>query len=1310
MDLSIKNVNNKATSFKGVKNTPNKSNVPIIRFTTPVAPNSTRTVELEVVELRKKKNEAGYEIPQNARQKTFQFKNENIELFDNLDNRYNPDSEPVDAFAYRFKVSEDGKKPYYVYDQSEKTNLKNSDWNIVIQGPNAGYTPAYGSMYHIFIDSEGKYDNSIKGIKQNKNFIRNHFNKLGGSMKSLTYLLTMDNSEFEPYKYIISTPDIGADPTSSHKYWPNNHYQCSNMDDFKTFNWELFKRGKGYVADGAFTSQSLQSPLFQHVLKWGEKSPFYSMFKIDTKADGTPSSKIAIGVLPKVTDENRHSDNNPFDHIGIKLITGDKNRPTYIQFYDDRLASEKQLSSNSLIEAYDNPVPDDHYDITTHDDSVQPFYFEVNPEDARLKVFKNGNTKLLKEFKQGGTKNHNDFSYIDDFLTFPKFKIVTKDKVAGANCWDGQVDLIKMNLTNPAKGTEEGCENAREYLYGVASFWTETIQSDILLKTAQMASEPKSDEKINTLEEVAKNNNINLDEIRQKVRAKQTASSIISDDLFKPTIEYIETFPIQSVEVSPELAVIFAEPEFNEEFLTDQNVRMIKGFVDKVINQAIPESQRNNEAYKRYAIKALTNDILKDMYVASFNPKLLHSKDSAINLEGLKKNTLKSMIGDDAPSKPEIERARVIKQLTKQLNSNVINGEGKNIIIERAKAKLQGVSLEDFKVAESLMIQSNAGLNWRFDAAKDVGDLDAVRTGNVSFNDVWNDKQYGVQSFWQNFITRIKEHNPSAYIINEITDLWSFYDNGNPRKAAKFDKTGLNPDQKERDFLARTGSTTSSNYSKYFNSLSYFAGLDPEHGTDQAKAAGNMASVKEMVAGFINETQPQAAMLSHTFTNNHDKPTILHALPLDMKLFLYDDKPHSNNRSLAIAPEEYKQRAFNVTGTKDFSNISCKAVAVGEVMLKSVQNSSLTQQEKIELTKAIRELAAGKKSATSKPNFSRSEAFGFLPYEVTIKDALKKAGIEDHDDSKMLEIHYGMLKDALTLQTGIWEMINAIVGTPTIFNGTEFAQTGYETASKNVTQAIRGPIAHNMKNMQSAGKYDYKNYYKKMNAISGLYKEKGMSSLRAGYPIVLDATKGNGESLEYSNAVKSNVGWFNWFVSQINNNGGVEAFNKLTSKDFTADDLSKTFHIDNEDNYNHFKECIENGDFEKAFRKIELELLPIYKYDDKGSKTITVITNHNVSRGELAKDYVTENRNEKVDSINITSNGNCPLEDGTILFRKVYDKQSGRYIDDDVKYIVKNGEIVSENSSIIVDDTVLNFYVPSNNQIKNKAAAKYRAH
>ncbi len=1257
----FKPIENKKISFTGSKPEYDDMNNAVERFILPVSLKSGETAILEVADLTKvKKGEKWVWDKENVR--SYNFNGQDV-----LD--INQD-EFTDAYAYRYKIIDDKQNKSVILDKSRSGFVGDTKWNMVVRGQNEGITPAGGSMYHVFIDSEGKYDSKTKKLNSDPNFVRNHFNKLGGSIGSLIYLL--DNTdEFEPYRYIISTPDIGVDPTSSHKYWPNNSYQCGNMQDFKDFNWKLFEQGKGYVADGAFTSQSLQSPMVQHVLKWGKLSPLHNMLKIDAK----PS----LGILP---DDVADDESEAFKHIGIRLVNPkgenyDKSKATYIQFYDDRLSSPRQISSDKLITSYDTPNPKDHYDITTHQDSIQPFYFEISPDDPKLKEFGSKKSMLCKDIKD-----------LDNFLTFPNYKISTKGNASGATYWDGNSDIIKMNLSNPKPGTEKGFKDARNYLYGVASYWTEMVQSDILLRTAQSRDEKKR--------EIASKNDIDYDTL--VAFSGVAESNILRQN--KTVSDYVSEFPMQSMETSPELSAIFLQKEFKNEFLNNEVQDILTKYVDEVITNAIPKEFENNEEYKTYAVKTLSNTILRSLFANAMNKKAI-DEDGNINLAQLKQVTLNSML-THTPSTPADEREQVVKYINKGLDKTLDDIYFKQDLILKAKEALNHVSLEDFRVADSLILQAKGGLNWRFDAAKDIGDLDAVRSQNgVSFNDVWNGKG-GVKEFWGEFIKNVKDYNPSAYIISEITNLWEFYSD-NPEKA-QFDITGMDPDELEQHFLAETGSTTSSNYSTYFNNLSAFVGVDPENGYNRAGSAGNINALKSNVDQFIDKNQANAIILSHSFTNNHDKPTILHTLPLDMQLFLFNDKTgFKEDAPLSEAPQEYKDLATKITGGRDdYAWISAKAIAVADAMLKAINEANLSEDDKVKLREAVKYLANGQKDKNSEYSLKRANAYGYLPYEVTIKDLIRMAGVEDEDGSKLQEIHYTMMKNPMKMQEGLWEMMNAIPGIPTLYNGTEFAQTGYETPSKNMYLGNRNPILHEMKEKEG-----YKQYYKKMNAISGLYKEPGMSATRNGYPVSLNVSDSSGASFPEG----TNMGALNYMVSQILENGGVEALRRfIDNNDLSDSSIENTFHIDgSNNNHENFRKMLEEGTIEKALVNPTLQLWPIFKYDDKGSKTISVVTNYNIPRNQSAKDFKGTSAQTSTKEIMIRDdNGSSPLEEGTTLFRKVYSEKYGKFIDDDVVYKVKDGKIVTQNGEdITIDDTVLNFYVPTKGQISAKRDARF---
>ena len=1219
MDLSINQINRIRANnirFKGMKGTLSADNIPVYKFIAPPHKNNQKVV-LEIVALDKDRN-GNYLPPDVDDISEIEFEGETLEI------EQKDIKELSDGFAYRYKlqkVDTDGKVLSSSYEIDNFRSVKSKDgqeFNFIESGKFYGVTPKIGSMRHSFLDSDGVLE---KGALKpyDPEFVRNHFNKLGGSIKGLTYLLKQ--GQLDPYTYIISTPDIGADGVSSHRYWPNNQYQCANMQDFKDFNFELFKKGKGYVADGAFTSQGLQSPMVQHVLKWGDKSPFYNMLKI--------GENPALGVLPNA-NMNVNDESNPYNHIGVRLVNSsyrdgyDCNKPTYIQFFDKRLVTEEQLKSNEPIKAYANKTTEDHYDITTHQDSVLPYYFEIDESDSRIK-------NKVKQFGPDNVLLFKDIENPDEFLKFNNFSITDKHHASGATYWDGNVDIIKMNLSNPTidPKNRKGFEDARNYLYGVASFWTEAIQSDLLLRTAKLKPSGESLE----VAKIIKNNGIeNIDEIRATFNNAEY--SILKQN--KTAKDYVNEFPIQSIEVSPELSVIFAEPEFRKEFFTEELTQTLTTLVETIVRDSVPSNYKENEEYKAYVTKAYANEILRHAFVyalAHDKKDEVFSPSGEINLDVLKTITLKSFLDGKEATSPKEERKAIQNKLRVALN---YFDTSKPEIACVMSNELKDITLEDFKMAETIIEQGKGGLNWRFDAAKDIADLDAVKSGDATMEEVWigNSSTPGIQEFWSKFIQNIKKYNPSSYIVCEITCLGDFIkgyeDKATSAQQEAFDKklskkyNGVKlgdlpheermPYQKEMNFLAEINATTSSNYEKYFNNLSAFLGVNPEHGSDATGNAGNVGALKWNMETFLKYASPNIAMLSHMFVDNHDKPFLLHTLPLDMGLYLCNNVGGS---------EKY----FNeITGNRNpKENISSKAIAVGQVMYETINELYKDDNDKKEkLIASLQNLVNGKRTPDSDPNYQRAEAFGFLPFEVTIRDMFKNAGLEDQDEIR--KFHWNIMEKPAKQFESLWQVMNSLVGVPTIFNGTEYAQTGYETPSKNVYVGNRGQIRHDLKDKEG-----YKEHYEKMQAISGLSKDLQMTALSAGFPISCDVVENN-------------------------------------------------------------------------------SIWPVYKYDEKGSKVLSLITNVGVQTGVKSQDMDITIQPKELLSIPISKNGNCPFEEGTILKRMVY--RDGKYeTEENVEYKVQNGSLTrNDNQKIVIDDTVAYFYVPRKIPVAFQGSLYNQAH
>lgn len=1328
MDLSINNINlkNKNINFKGMEGAYDKNTVPVYKFYAPSYDREKYDIHLEYAPLDKDEKTSMFKPPIKRYVKTKTFDSTGIIEVPQAElNRY-------EGFGYRYKLI-NKKNPndiQYLVDpfKSIKINDKEERMNVIERGNFYGVSPKGGSMRHSFLDSDVRLKNGSRA-ELDKDFVRNHFNKLGGSIEGLNWMLK-NTDELAPYRYFMTTPDIGVDKVSSHRYWPANQYQCSDLETFKDFNFELFKQGKGYVADGAFTSQGIQSPLVQHVLKWGEESPFYNWLKID--------GRISLGILPDFIDIDGE---NPYEHIGIRLVNGkgegyDKSKPTYIQFYDERLLSDEKQVSGKLEFNYDK-TPEDHYEITSHQDSVQPYAFEIDPDDKKLKAFKGGKTVLLK-----------DIDNVQNFLIFPNFTIEEKNKVSGTTCWDGNVDIIKMNLSNPNESlaNRKGFFDAREYIHGVADYWTNLVQSHLILETAKIKG-------VGDITKLAENNNISkkrLGEILRSIIDEKTFVSRVTTNT-PETKDIVTSFPLQSLETSEELSAIFTQPQFKNILFDEKTTQKISEIFDTTIQNAIPEELKNSAEYKAYVVKTYGNEILRHIFIGALNPNAI--KNGEINLNELKKVTLKSL-ERYASISPEEEVQQVASKIKKGINEQNLN-----TLQNKIKNELKEITLDKFKIAEAIVLQGKGGLNWRFDAAKDIGDLDAVRDKNKTFDQIWNgeDRAPGVQQFWAEYVRRIRQSNPSAYIINEVTTLDEFtkmYGNdayNSPEVLHNFDPQlaeyylnlpkrpkaeGDKADggklcevgtldckrhenhplyAKQTQFLDMTNSTTTSEFAKGFNMFSKFAGVDPEDSQSPGSRRGNagdLGTIKQRMEELTYFNQPNSAIYSHMFVSNHDKPSVLHTLPLNMSIYM----PNNLKESCEGADDETKaiiKFLVNIdvkeseTKPQNYKNINPKALAVGIAMYNTIEKLNYSDKEKDALKNSLSDLVNGRKTPASKPSYKRAESFGVKPYEITIKDVIKNANIlpEEKLDNAVLEFHSTMLKDSMIYFERMWQVMNACVGVPTLYGGSEFAQTGYETPNKNVYLGIRNEVLHNLQNDKR-----YEAYFNKMYKTSGLYKEAGLSALRDGVPTSLEMispakevekkVKKIAESYgikEQAEAEEINFGAFDYFAKQIASN--YSEIDNVDTKTLAArlkrmpDESLKKLDISNENsNYDKLRantEAVAEAAKEKATLNSAAQIWPIYKKDSKGSQTISIVTNLGLPNGKASFE---ESPKEKIqypiagNKISLSDkDGKCPLADGTIL----------KCFGNELEYIINNGAIELKNGGkLTLTDTVTTFFVP----------------
>ncbi len=432
--------------------------------------------------------------------------------------------ESNEGFAYRFKLTEKNnpKKVSYAFDNGavigifDDINNPKNKFNIVLN--NRATINKNGSMQLIMPDEY--YPGIVKDAKSGKPTldetmraqalasVRTHANRLGGNFFGI--ISRLPEIAKEGVTRIVGTP-YTRDTISSHLYWTENAYQVApnlgTEEDFKQLQIELFKNGINWIADAALVNEGFGGIHLSELLRKGQNSISKDMFRAD--------EKISLHILP---------DN--LGHTKMKIINADFSitsageyipnnseynpaKPTYIQFYDDRLASDEQKASQSpsRMTTYDKKNTRNIYDITKHDDAVYPFPIEVNRDELKRNI-----ERLLKTEPKLDFSKLN-MSQIKQITDFTNFNIENKSASAsGLEVWDGNVDIAKLNFYPSDKDDarfsklpleeqqaamddfRRGGLAVRDYAVNSGKYWTKlTADTQFAYISSMLASKKSSD-------------------------------------------------------------------------------------------------------------------------------------------------------------------------------------------------------------------------------------------------------------------------------------------------------------------------------------------------------------------------------------------------------------------------------------------------------------------------------------------------------------------------------------------------------------------------------------------------------------------------------------------------------------------------------------------------------------------------------------------------------------------------------------------------------------------------------------------------
>lgn len=723
-----------------------------------------------------------------------------------------------------------------------------------------------------------------------------------------------------------------------------------------------------------------------------------------------------------------------------------------------------------------------------------------------------------------------------------------------------------------AKELKGAIYQVQDFALSAARYWTKLVadtQIEYVAKTLKDAEPTIIGFKKEIAQQVAKGN---LPEKAKELMTEDLIKNVFNGeyDFNKPeTPFYLEErriyiqneimkFPLESIELSPDLVAVLASPYITKRATKEEDLFknrhetfveteigqgpeptkytrvynkmdkvITKEFTDYVVEildlmqERLPEHKRlfDQKTYKiteygQHVLNHILPDIIKFAVVKSFAPQARVSFDnnrgvidySEANTQDISLKTLK------INGSPETEAEKTVFLLRKGLE-NVYNSNDKRLLAKVLAKRISPLDTIHFKVAAAIVDQTQSGLGWRIDAAKDIANIDALRTQND------NDERLldAVSDFWGKFNQVVKEENKHSYTTAEITDL----DKVLITKNGDFDGYV----DAETQFIEKTGLNNTANYMFFYSMLKNLFARNGENGIfenfnditelHRKLAHGWPENGKKISYGFLFQYPDDGVANSYTFVGNHDKPRVLHLFALDMDLF------HSN-----FSNPKHLERAKNILGNKaDFrpDQISGKAIAMGERLHTAIyeikEKFNLEDKHLEKFRDAIANLASGQ---FKKKRFN-PDAFGTRDFRHAIEHVFEEAEQLGFKHNNTKEIKNAMLENILTpamdKAATVYKMLVTLPGSPTDFIGDKEGCSGYETKSNNDFQQNRNTvpfewISSTLKDKNIDNSQDKKfvnDYYNEMTRIGALRNRKELSALTNGHTVALPIQQGKDE-------------------------------------------------------------------------------------------------------------------------------------------------------------------------------------------------------
>jgi hypothetical protein len=635
---------------------------------------------------------------------------------------------------------------------------------------------------------------------------RTQFNHYRGNDADLNAIF--DKLVDSGFTAILLKPFTGGDNLSSHHYWTVDPYVLNNSfrskDDFKALMLKCLQKDVKLFSDGAYVSQGLNGVQYWANVLHGLKSPFWSWFQFEKNMPqgrvafpNRAYNKVNLGVLPTQAEERGEINYNAFDVRLLNDPTAPKynpRKPTFVQLYDPR------------VEDADGKPQKFEGRITDWRDSVQKYQFPVTAHEAKAKQ------KALAGVTDPVARKK-------ILIEWQQFNFVRPDQDNSGVKWDGQLDQIKMDMTNP---------QVRHYMATSMGYWTGLVRNIYLnhvgaalsqaLTTIEADSDAakwSDDAKLRRALEAITGDGQALPTPRHDFEQPEAILALYHQRYARPATTdhavpqalaktltaaipgdghpgaalgqgcFFVTCFCRRADPRPALAAgavgkvwntVLAPVGWIPPFRHGIERLKIKPFEqmlgDKledalaIVNQALPPAQRQRVAniLKLRDVQAMVSDSVGEalfLQLLTGQPKL-----NAATLEDAFYNTVPTSITQASPAVAAQLYGHFLKQRLGKLDPKVLAEQLTAFQLQNWDPRVVGPAL-------ALLHQREFGLNWRIDAAKDVANIARVYdTGGKQARFEAFEQELGfARDFWKEATAPVRQLFPTSVVVGELTEL-----------------------------------------------------------------------------------------------------------------------------------------------------------------------------------------------------------------------------------------------------------------------------------------------------------------------------------------------------------------------------------------------------------------------------------------------------------------------------------------------------------------------------------------------------------